>query len=344
MSNYEELIRLGLTNAYQSASRFELNLDTARIVLFSDMHRGTGDRADDFRHSHDCYVNALKYYYSNNFSLYLLGDVEELWEARVDEIITEYSEVLELERSFVTGGRLKRFFGNHDFDLADSEHSAYAQIASFLSDGSNSIMIEEASVASVVSDGTALGELFFVHGHQGTLDSDIYSGISRLFVKYVWRNIQRLMGISLTAPSNNFELRARHEMAMFDWANEQSNLVLVTGHTHHPVFMSTSEECHLKHQADDLEAMKHEGDKKRIAMLYQRRRELVEEAKGFAFDVEREAKPCYFNTGCCSFSDGTITGLEVEDGFITLVRWSPSEERIVLRSPVAVKAIFERCV
>jgi hypothetical protein len=31
--------------------------------------------------------------------------------------------------------------------------------------------------------------------------------------------------------------------------------------------------------------------------------------------------PCYFNTGCCSFPDGDITGLEIADGEIRLVRW-----------------------
>jgi hypothetical protein len=31
--------------------------------------------------------------------------------------------------------------------------------------------------------------------------------------------------------------------------------------------------------------------------------------------------PCYFNTGCCSFPDGDITGLEIADGELRLVRW-----------------------
>lgn len=32
-------------------------------------------------------------------------------------------------------------------------------------------------------------------------------------------------------------------------------------------------------------------------------------------------KPCYFNTGCCCYLDGDITGLELADGEIRLVRW-----------------------
>jgi hypothetical protein len=32
--------------------------------------------------------------------------------------------------------------------------------------------------------------------------------------------------------------------------------------------------------------------------------------------------PCYFNTGCCSFGDGDITGIELSDGRIKLIRWA----------------------
>ena len=35
--------------------------------------------------------------------------------------------------------------------------------------------------------------------------------------------------------------------------------------------------------------------------------------------------PCYFNTGCCCFGDGDVTGIEIADGEIRLVRW-PNDE------------------
>ena len=31
--------------------------------------------------------------------------------------------------------------------------------------------------------------------------------------------------------------------------------------------------------------------------------------------------PAYFNTGCCKFADGDITGMEIEDGVLRLIRW-----------------------
>jgi hypothetical protein len=39
----------------------------------------------------------------------------------------------------------------------------------------------------------------------------------------------------------------------------------------------------------------------------------------YSFD---QMKPTYFNSGCCCFDDGTITGLEIRDGFIRLIKWS----------------------
>src|SRR5688500_8772257 len=35
--------------------------------------------------------------------------------------------------------------------------------------------------------------------------------------------------------------------------------------------------------------------------------------------------PCYFNTGCCSYGDGDVTGLELADGEIRVVRWFCSD-------------------
>jgi hypothetical protein len=32
-------------------------------------------------------------------------------------------------------------------------------------------------------------------------------------------------------------------------------------------------------------------------------------------------RPSYFNTGCCSFGDGDVTGLEFAGGQVRLVRW-----------------------
>jgi len=32
-------------------------------------------------------------------------------------------------------------------------------------------------------------------------------------------------------------------------------------------------------------------------------------------------KPTYFNTGCCCYNDGNLTGIEIADNKIRLVKW-----------------------
>ena len=46
-------------------------------------------------------------------------------------------------------------------------------------------------------------------------------------------------------------------------------------------------------------------------------------------------KPCYFNTGCCCFRDGDVTGLEIANREIRLVRW-PDDEQIAAHGRVVV--------
>ena len=38
-------------------------------------------------------------------------------------------------------------------------------------------------------------------------------------------------------------------------------------------------------------------------------------------------KPSYFNTGCCCFSDGDITGIEIAEGCIRLIKWTLIDEK-----------------
>ena len=37
-------------------------------------------------------------------------------------------------------------------------------------------------------------------------------------------------------------------------------------------------------------------------------------------------KPTYYNSGCCCFVDGDITGIEIADGFIRLIKWKLKDE------------------
>ena len=42
----------------------------------------------------------------------------------------------------------------------------------------------------------------------------------------------------------------------------------------------------------------------------------------------KKMRPYYFNTGCCCFSDGDITGIEIAEGFIRLIKWEQEGKHI----------------
>ena len=55
-------------------------------------------------------------------------------------------------------------------------------------------------------------------------------------------------------------------------------------------------------------------------------------------------KPTYFNSGCCCFTDGDITGIEIDRGCIRLVKWELVDEspaRTVLEEVALSKIIQE---
>jgi hypothetical protein len=55
-------------------------------------------------------------------------------------------------------------------------------------------------------------------------------------------------------------------------------------------------------------------------------------------------RPSYFNTGCCSFGDGDVTGIEFADGQVKLVRWlddGGGARPHQLEPPLDLSTIFE---
>lgn len=54
-------------------------------------------------------------------------------------------------------------------------------------------------------------------------------------------------------------------------------------------------------------------------------------------------KCCYFNTGCCCFPDGDITGLEISEGELKLVRWPNDNDRPApqILARVSLQTLFQ---
>lgn len=224
-----------LTRAYDGADERTMQAANVRIVVFSDQHKGARDPADDFLRCEPAYCAALGWYFEQGYTLYVLGDAEELWENRPARILradTGYADVLELEAEFYRAGRYERFFGNHD-DLWSHETAVVKHLDRFFP----GIDVREALKLKITRPDAADGLLVFLHGHQATPDSDRGRFVSRLFVRFVWRPIHRRSGYTGVTPANGYALRADHDGAMSAWAGSHHDQpVLITGHTHRPVF------------------------------------------------------------------------------------------------------------
>jgi hypothetical protein len=323
-------IAAGLDRAYGADATEEasLDLDSARLIVFSDHHKGTRDGADDFLRSERAYHAALGHYLEQGHTLHALGDVEELWENPPDPVIVSYRATLELEAEFHRARRYVRYFGNHD-DLWRHEDAVAKRLRPIYPD----VRVREALKVRITRGGEDLGLIFFAHGHQGTADSERFAFISRFVVRYIWRPLQRHVGFASNTPATDWDLRQRHEAAMFAWARSHPDKpVVITGHTHRPIFGASKPSRPTRRPeaevAADLDRARQASppDPDALAYLHAELELIRAEARRYPAPPISIEPPCYFNTGCCSFGDGDITGIEIADGEIRLVRWLDDEE------------------
>jgi len=323
--DYQAAISRGVSAALVRADKADWDLDQTRVVVFSDLHRGQRDHADDFRHCDATYARAMKYYFDAGYTLVVLGDSEELWEGWPKKVVKAYPDSFGLEAKFHNENtdRYIKVWGNHD-DLWRYPR----QVAKHLSSIFSSLATPEGLDVTFNRGSEKIGRIFFVHGHQGTPGSDKWGKYSRHVVRWIWRPIQRLFKVSLTTPAEDWDIRGKHDRAMYTWAAEKNDLVLIAGHTHNPVFVSrlhvpTLERLEGKLIDPNLVPMT-PSQSKQMEFI----QEEIERAKAVAAESPLEAVAeereclCYFNSGCCSYFNGDCTGIEIADGEIRLVRWS----------------------
>ncbi|MCY7292637.1 MAG: metallophosphoesterase [Ferruginibacter sp.] len=264
----------------------EADVVNAKFISFSDQHKGDICLADDFKNNDTNYVAALKYYNENNFSFIALGDTEELWKFTPQQILQANENSLAAEAAFQPE-RLFKTFGNHDIIWKNKLDLLFNLKKYF----TMPLVVYEGMVIKLKTATSAL-RIFLTHGHQGDIMSD-NNGFSTWIIAHLWMPLQRYLQINVNTPSSDYSLRNKHNIMMSEWSGAQKNLLLITGHTHVPVFASGK---YFNHPSNNIPG-------KKQALL----------------------KPSYFNTGCCCFDDGDITGIEISDGFIRLIKWYDEE-------------------
>jgi len=279
-----------LDRLYETSPVYLFNRES-RIVIFSDIHKGDGGDSDDFRENADIYHSALEHYYENGFILILLGDIEELWEDDLDDVMLRYPGIFEIYERFYTERRLIKIIGNHDIFLDDEGYVSKMmkrikkRRAEISKNFPYSPVLE--SLRLVCSE----GEFFLFHGHQLDVVSNTLWKISRFAVRYFWKSVQLILRVSSSSPSKVYRKRNALEEKYYSWAASREKIV-ICGHTHRAMFASR--------------AGKEEGGQKDVSSGIQ--------------------KPIYFNTGCGIYPDHKITCIELDRGKMSLIALTTEEK------------------
>lgn len=318
----------------KSDSFIDFDLTKSRFIIFSDQHRGVRDLADDFRLAEKNYLSALDHYFKENYSLICLGDCEELWENQPKPLMDANKQIFEAERKFLELDRYYRTYGNHDLEWKyDIQKSLYLKPVY-----GDKLKVCEGLILQTEYNG-ACYSLFLTHGHQGDVRSD-GNWFSKWIVAAIWTPIQRFLEVNIDTVSDSIELVDKHNIIMYQWSATQKNLLFISGHTHKPVFASLD---HVERLTLQIEEAKKENNESVIGSLQTELDKRKAEYAGKQFH-KTMVVPSYFNTGCCCFFDGDITGIEIADGEIRLVKWEECEtgckRKILEHAPL--EYIFEK--
>ncbi len=279
----------------------DVDLTKDKFIIFSDHHKGNKDHGDDFAGNEPNYLAALDYYLINKFCYINLGDAEELWKYSPEEVISKNIKALRLEAKFQTENNYYKTFGNHDLTWKNK-----LDVELWFKDiFTLPLPVYEGIVLKFFIDQKPLS-IFLTHGHQGDKLSD-NNALSTWVVSHLWRPLQRYLELNVNTPAKDFTLRDKHNIMMHEWSSRRKNLLLITGHTHKPVFASGLYSDHPNNTVNE----------KKIASA----------------EKSSRRKPTYFNTGCCCYNDGDITGIEISYGKVSLIKWhwnNSTSERIVL--------------
>ncbi|HEY2722966.1 MAG TPA: metallophosphoesterase [Chitinophagaceae bacterium] len=287
------------------------NVEADKLIVFSDQHKGAKNGADDFMLCEPNYLAALDYYNLNKFLFISLGDNDELWENRWPAVKRNNKLSFEAEKKFIERNAFIKVFGNHDLawstdiDTAIEMQKIYGQRVNVY----EGVVLKTKIAKQEFS-------IFLTHGHQGDAQSD-GNWFNKFFVAHIWAPLQAYLKINPNTPAYNTTKKTLHNRIMYEWSAKQKNTFLVTGHTHQPVFESLT---HLERLYRRLEQQQKTGNIDKIGEV---RKEIkFHEPQFTAVSADYlKMKPSYFNSGCCCFSDGDITGIEIENGFIRLIKW-----------------------
>lgn len=229
-----------LDKAYKTAKKVTFDKN-AKLIFFSDLHKGDNSYADDFRNNIEVYSHAMKQYFSQGFTYIELGDGIELWENKsFKPIFDTYQPVFKLLQEFHKKKRLFLLWGNHDMEFRDPKKVEQV-IRNFFPP--KNITDKEAYFNLAYYESLLLQfkgsdrSIFAIHGHQADVMNYRYWKINRFFVRYLWKYAQKWFGIrDPTSPAKNFKELVKVERKLNQWIVDNNLQMVLCGHTHRPRF------------------------------------------------------------------------------------------------------------
>jgi UDP-2,3-diacylglucosamine pyrophosphatase LpxH len=354
---FEALSRLLKTITEEPGKRgviIPFDITHSKFIIFSDQHRGAKDGSDDFAIAEPNYLAALDHYYQQQFYFISLGDSEELWENSLTKVKKHNELSFAKEKLFIQQNRFVKIFGNHDLywdndpfanlqlkNIYEQEVKVYEGVVLQSATGNrqsatgNTLPENRSDISSNKETQLPIADcrltFFLTHGHQGDASSD-GNWFSKFFVARIWAPLQAYLKINPNTPAYDANLKTKHNHIMYEWSSQQKDLILITGHTHQPVFESLT---HLERLYKKLQQARNDKDVDAVKAIETEIMNRKHKYTDIASDY-LTMSPAYFNTGCCCFSDGDITGIEIADGFIRLIKWSSDCGRVILEEATLV--------
>lgn len=216
-----------LSHAFAHARMLPVDAQS-RIIFFSDLHRGAGNRADVFAPNADLFNHAMRHYFDAGFHYIEVGDGDELWQQRtLAAVKAAHGAAFAWLHRFRQLGRLNVIVGNHDIP--------HRGIVRLEKDG---IICEDGIKLHLEG---ADRPLFVVHGHQADARSDTLADFSRLIVRWLWNPLISIgAGDLLTHLWCKIRPGAQRDTQLIErnllsWIDRHSQPV-ICGHTHRRIF------------------------------------------------------------------------------------------------------------
>lgn len=225
-----------LNKVFKNSSKITID-DNTKIVIMSDCHRGSGNNFDNFIKNKAIFEKALTHYYNKKFIYIELGDGDEMWEVKnYKDIVNVNLSTFKILKKFHDSHRLIMLYGNHDL-VKKHSNVMNLNFGGYYNKKINKIeplLGGLTAKESIILDYKG-NDIFLIHGHQVDFINSTLWSISRILVRYVWKNIEHLLIKDPTGNAKNNTVSKTIEKKLEEWSTK-NNKIIIAGHTHRPIF------------------------------------------------------------------------------------------------------------